>query len=238
MPTLAEVLTQKLIGSFSEEERAQMDDAANQILGVLRQVKKAAEMRVSAAVGAVKQAKIDHERAALLCLYHRRHKWKKADLVRLNTYRLNKAARTRVAALVASKRLGRGSIVPYQSLTERLTTTGRYFVKLFDPTTSGHERIKLLKLHSSWWPQFIEMTYRGEYKRLKIVGVSAPSEKAEQAVADVFCVSRSVVRRMCIAVRKDPASRTSISRSLTVAEFKLWMQSGRLPNHDTCEMES
>jgi hypothetical protein len=87
----------------------------------------------------------------------------------------------------------------------------------------------MLKRHKSWWPQFIEMTYRGEYERLKKLGGMAPHEEAEQAVAEAFYISPSSVRRNCVLVRKDPASLYSLSRPITVAEFEMWKQSGQLP---------
>jgi hypothetical protein len=218
-------------------ERARTDEAVNRIWRFFWKVKETTEAIAGTAIRAAAQAEIEHDRAALLRLYRTRHKWKKADIAHLKTYRLNKAARKRVAALAASKLLGRGSTASYTPLGEQLAEVGRYFVKLFDPATPGHERMKLLKSHRSWWQQFVEMTYRGEYERLKKLGAAASSEKAEQAVANAFCISRSSVRRICILVRRDPASLQSKSESLTVANFELWKQSGRRPDHDVCETE-
>jgi hypothetical protein len=231
MKTAAEVFLNEWMKNLTEEERARMDEAANRVWGFIRKATETTEVLANAAIRAAERADIGHDRRMSLRLYHQRHSWKTADLPRLRTYRLNKAARKHVAVLKESSRLGRGSTVPYQSLVELLAEVGRYFARLHDPSTPGHERVRLLKRHNSWWPQFIEMTYRGEYERLRQLGGPAPSEQAEKAVADAFFISCSSVRRNCIHVRRDPASRNSLSDSMTVAEFDMWKQSGHLPHH-------
>lgn len=133
-----------------------------------------------------------------------------------------------MSAIAASKLLGPGFTVPYKPLVERLAEVCKYFIKLFEPATPAHERLRLLKHHDSWWPQFIEITYRGEYKRLKNLGIKAASEEAERSVADVFCISCSTVRRICVQVRKDVPSHDLVSNGWTVSEIRLWKESGCL----------
>jgi hypothetical protein len=231
MKTAAEVFVDEWMQNLPEEERARLDEAANRVWGFIRKVTETAEVLANAAIRAAERADIGHDRGMSLRLYQQRHSWKTADLPRLSTYRLNKAARKRVAVLKKSSRLGRGSTVPYQSLVEQLAGVGRYFARLHDPSMPGHERVRLLKRHNSGWPQFIEMTYRGEYERLRQLGGPAPSEEAEEAVAAAFFISCSSVRRSCIHVRRDPAWRKSLSDSMTLAEFEMWKQSGHFPHH-------
>jgi hypothetical protein len=233
MKTVVEIVIANWIKSIANGDRAHLDEIAKRIQGAIIKGKEIADMVVEASIWAAKRADMDHYRAALLRLYRQRHGWKTADLPRLNTYRLNRAASKRVASLKKSSRLGRGSTMAYQPLVKQLAEVGRYFAALHDPNTPGHERLRMLKRHKSWWPQFIEMTYRGEYDQLKRLGVLAPSEEAERAVAKAFCVSTSIVRRNCIMVRRDPSSRNALSDSITVAEFGAWKLSGRLPEPAT-----
>lgn len=230
MKTVAEVVFAKWFESLTDEDRARMEEVARRACGFIIKVKEAVDAAVDAGVQATTRAIRDHERAGLLRLYRQRHSWKTADLPRLNTYRLNKAAHRRVAALKKSSRLGRGSTLAYQSLFQQLAEAGQYFAALHDPNTPGHQRVRMLKCHKSWWPQFIEMTYRGEYERLKRLGGTAPHEEAERAVAKAFYISPSSVKRNCVLVRKDHTSVDLVSDSMTVAEFEMWKQSGQLPD--------
>lgn len=229
MKTVAELVIAKWIESLTDEDRARMEEAARRVCGFIIKVKEVVDAAVDAGVKATVKANTDHDRAVLLRLYRQRHSWKTADLPRLNTYRLNKAAHRRVASLKESTRLGRGSTLPYQSLLQQLSEAGQYFAALHDPNTPGHKRVGILKRHKSWWPQFIEMTYRGEYERLKKIGGTAPHEEAERAVAEAFFTSTSSIRRNCVMVRNDPAWLDALSHPITVAEFEMWKQSGQLP---------
>lgn len=233
MSTVAEIVVQEWLKSYTPEERARLNAVANQVWDIFRKVKETADSLAAAALRAAERADISHERGELLRIYRQRRKWKKADISRLNTYRLNKAARRRVMALANSRSFGPGTTVPFQTWTEQISNVGQYFVKVFDPSTKSVERLRLLRRHASWYPQFIEMTYRGEYERLKQLGVSAAHDAAEQAVADAFLISREGVRKFCGAVRKDSAAGHTMSTSITVAELEMWKQSGCLPKRDS-----
>lgn len=224
MKTAAKILVEEWVENLTEEERAHI---ANQIAGFICRAINALEALANAAVRAAQHAEVNHSRGALLRVYRQRRKWKTADLSRLNTYRLNKAARKRVAILKLSRPLGPGSTVPYMTLAQQLLAASQYVIQLFDSNTRASERVRLLKQHPSWRSQFIEMTYRGEYQRLKSLGGRSPSEEAERAVADAFYMSAPSVRRECIQARKDPNFCRSIS--LTVAEFEVWKKCGDLP---------
>lgn len=99
MKTVAEVYIQEWMRNLTEEERASLDRVMDQVRGFIRTATDTAKAIANAAVREVEQANIGHDRHALLRLYRQRRSWKTADLSRLDTYRLNKAARKRVAAL-------------------------------------------------------------------------------------------------------------------------------------------
>lgn len=232
MPTVAEIVVREWLKNYTPEERARLDATANQIWAFFRKVKETADSLAAAAIQAAKRADIGHERGQLLRLYRQRRQWKKADMGRLNTYRLNKAARKHVAVLATSRSFGPGATVPFQTWTQQMTAVGKYFGQLFDPNIEGIERLRLLRRHSSWYPQFVEMTYRGEYERLKQLGGPAVHDAAEQIVADAYLISRASVRRFCVEVRKDFAAGHSRSPSIVVSELEIWKQSGQLPERD------
>jgi len=231
MPKEDEINVHAWFNKLSPEKRAQLDAAANQMWDFFRKVKETADYFVAAAAHAAARADRGHERSELLRLYKQRTKWKTADIGRLNTYRLNKGAYKRVAALASSRKLGPGATVPFQTWPEQMAMASKYVMKLSDPQTGGVERLRLLRRHRSWYPQFVEMTYRGEYERLRHLGIPSPYEAAEQAVAEAFLISRASVHRFCVEVRKDFAAGHTMSPGVTVAELEQWKQSGNFPEH-------
>lgn len=159
----------------------------------------------------------------------------KSDLARIETYQINKFARNRVLRLKQSKLVGRGTTMTYYPLTNKLLGIGKYLSEIIDPATLPNRRLFLLKQHPSWWPQFVESTFRGECERLKALHVKSPSASAEEAVAKACCISTSSVRRLCIAVRKDPVSRADPNRAMTVADFENWKKSGEFPSEENMQ---
>lgn len=216
------------IKALPDERKQQLDVIANSLFQFVTKVHQTLEVVSHAIISAVKKAEISHERAALLDLYRSRHKWKKSDLKRIQTYRVNKFAKNRLARLMLTKSLGRGTTVPFMPWPNQILEVGTYFRKLYDPTTTSHERLRLLKFHKTLCPQFIEMTYRGEYRKLKQSRIRGAHEKAEQAVADAFIISRSAVRKAYVSVRKDPNFDFN-SEVLTVFEFNHWKLTGSFP---------
>lgn len=231
MTTVAEIVVEKWLKNFTPKERARLDATANQILGYFQKLKEATDMLANAASQTAQRVERSHERGELLRIYRRRRKWKKADIVRLETYDLNKAARKQVVELATARKLGRGAIKPFKTWSQHMKAVIQYFEKLHDPTIKGNERLRLLRQHRSWYPQFVEMTYRGEYERLKRLGCSAAYDVAEQSVADAFFISRPTVHKLCVDARKRFAVGHAKSPSITVAELGLWKQSGRLSQH-------
>lgn len=231
MATVAEVLVRELMKNVGEEERARLDVAANQLgkqlVNFANDVGRELRAICCTVMRAVEKIEIDHKRGSLLRLYRRRHSWKKADLVRLQTYSLNNAARNLVLKLAASKRVGRGTTIAYEPIAGRLVQVGRFLAELHDSATPPVRRLRMLK-QTTWWPEFVEMTYRGEYQRLKKLGGRATSARAEQAVADAYCISTATVKQLCHSVRKDPAARMAPNPPIEVADFEIWKVSGRL----------
>jgi hypothetical protein len=99
---------------------------------------------------------------------------------------------------------------------------------MHDPATPPLRRLRMLK-QTTWWPEFVEMTYRGEYLRLKHLGGKATSVRAAQAVADACCISTASVNQLCHLVRKDAAAGMTLSRPIEVADFEAWKLTGQLP---------
>ena len=229
MPTIAEIVAQEWLKNYTPKERARLDATAYQMQTFFRKVNETADGLAAAAIQAAKRAETDHERGQLFHLYRQRRKWKKADIGRLNTYRLNKAARKQMAVLADSRIFGPGATAPFKTWTEHMTAMAKYFGQLFDPNIKGIERLRLLRKHSNWYPHFVEMTYRGEYERLKQLGGPAVHDAAEQMVADAFLISRSSVRGFCVEARKDFAAGSSRSPSIIVSELEIWKESGLFP---------
>ena len=228
MATLAELLMKKIFSGLSVEESYNLDIAANKFVKKMLEVKRVADSLAKNITTSVTQLKIGHERASLLQVYRRRHSWKKADLLRLETYPLSTTARNRLARIRASKGRGRGTIPPFQPMDKRLISMGEFLIKLNDPDTSAKERLEMLK-QTRWWPEFVEMTYRGEYFRLRELGVSAPSEEAEKAVGKICNLSPERIRQLCGPVRKEADSSVPMSVSMEAVDLKNWKETGRLP---------
>jgi hypothetical protein len=244
MAKVAEILARALLKDIGEEERMRLDAAANHLGAQLIKFTSDASHLVGAIgnsfVRAIEQTENDYKRGSLLRLYRRRHSWKKADLARLQTYPLNKAARNLVSMLKASKRVGRGTAVAYQPIAERLVLLGRFLKEMYDPATSPQRRLYMLK-QTKWFPEFVEMTYRGEYQKLKRNGGRSVSARAEQAVANAYCISTSTLKQLCSSVRKDAAAGFTMSRPIDVTDFEIWKKTGRFPSegyHTNCAVTS
>lgn len=232
MATIAEILVKSLMKEVSDDERARLDAAANhlamQIVNFANDVKRVVGVISRTVVQAIEQTEIDHRRRGLLQIYRQRHSWKKADLVRLRTYRLNKTALNRFAKLKASKRLGRGTTVAYIPIADHLVAVGKFLVEMHDPATLPLRRLRMLK-QTKWYAEFVEMTYRGEYARMKRLGGKSKSSRAEDAVATAFCISVPTLKQLCCSVRKDAAAGFAMSRPIEVTDFEAWKNNGRLP---------
>src|SRR5450830_152621 len=111
MATVAEILVQTWIGNISDVDRERLDAAANRIGARLvhfaTEVGRAVDTIGRSLAKSIEQTEIDDRRRSLLLLYRQRHSWKTADLARLQTYSLNKAARNRAAKIKALKLVGR-----------------------------------------------------------------------------------------------------------------------------------
>jgi hypothetical protein len=233
MVKVGEIFAQALRKAVTAEEQIHLDGVANsletQLVKFASDANRMAEAFGHFVIREVEKIEDDYKRSNLLSLYRRRHVWKKADLSRLQTYPLNKAARHLVAKLQASKRVGRGTTVAYQTIAERLVMMRGFLKELFDPTTLPNRRLYLLK-QTRWWPGFVEMTYRGEYLKLKREGGRSPSARAEQAVASICLISTATLKQLCSEVRKEAAAGLPLSGSLEVSDFAIWMETGRLPS--------
>lgn len=235
MATLAELLMKKIFSGLSVEELHSFDIAANKFVKKILEVKRVADSIAENITTSVTQLKIEHECASLLQVYRRRHSWKKADLRHLETYPLSATARNRLARIRALKSRGRGTIPPFQSMDKRLISMGEFLIKLNDPETSEKERLNMLK-QTRWWPEFVEMTYRGEYFRLRELGVAAPSEEAEKAVGKICNLSPERIRQLCGPVRKDADSGVPMSAPMEAVDLKNWKKTGRLPEVDEIKL--
>jgi len=104
----------------------------------------------------------------------------------------------------------------------------QYFTKISNPATPPHIRLKLLK-KTKWYGEFIQMTYRGEYLRLKKIGGRGVSDRAGEAVANAFIISDGKLRVQRWKVNKDAKAGSPMSPPMTVEDFKYWLENGQFP---------
>jgi len=228
MATIAEILFQSMVKNISDEDLARLNDGATRFATWANNFLRQTEEVSNKVVRFIEQEKRGHTRQALLQIYRKRHSWKTADIDRLQTYPLSAVGLRRVAKLKTSKRLGRGSTLDYVSISDGLTNMAQYFTKISNPATPPHIRLKLLK-KTKWYGEFIQMTYRGEYLRLKKIGGRGVSDRAGEAVANAFIISDGKLRVQRWKVNKDAKAGSPMSPPMTVEDFKYWLENGQFP---------
>lgn len=228
MATIAEILFQSMVKNISDEDLARLNDGATRFVTWANNFLRQAEEVSNKVVRFIEQEKRGHKRQALLQIYRKRHSWKKADIDRLQTYPLSAVGLRRVAKLKTSKRLGRGSTLGYVSISDGLTNMAQYFAKISNPATPPHIRLKLLK-KTKWYGEFVEMTYRGEYLRMKKDGEKRVSDRAGEAVIKAFRISDGKLRVLRWKVNKDFKTGSPMSPPMCVEDFEYWLKNGQFP---------
>jgi hypothetical protein len=167
-----------------------------------------------------------HIRGERLRAYHRRARWKKSDVSALKTLGVNVAAQKRMERLTGR---GRPVVKDHQPLELVIESKLKAFV-LFSPGATPQQRKEALKL----WPYYeenVEALYRGEHAFAKQNRVSAPASHAEANVAAALIISPDTVHRISNKVRRKrkEGQDTANFPPMTVAEFKVWMATGKDP---------
>lgn len=230
MVDVAHFIAQKLFEKFSEEETENLGRVASEVATTILELGLGIGTILQKSMANAVQSGVDYERSRLLYIYTRRRTWKKSDIARLETYRLNKVARNILSQLEASKKgLGRGTIPPYSPLEEVLIAKGRLMVTLIQAETLPKDRLYALQ-QTPWWPGFVEMTYRGEKLRLQKLKRVAPAFEAEKNVGDSCHLSRERIRQLSGQIRKDASAGHPPSTPIDVADFENWKKTGRLPD--------
>lgn len=178
-------------------------------------------------ISAAKDAECRHHRAQLLAAYRRRHRWKTSDRQRLKSLRPRAAARKRMERLTGK---GRPVVTAYQSLAEVIVTKVRAFQILFDPASSPHSRKKAFR-HWPWRDHYVEALYRGEYALARAQGAAGPSDHAERLIGSALGMSASSVHSICGHIRRMRKEWEVAANfpAMTLAQHKVWMQTGTHP---------
>ena len=171
-------------------------------------------------------AEEQHLRGERLRAYQRRASWKKSDVPALKTLGVNVAAQKRMERLTGR---GRPVVKGHQPLELVIESKLKAFA-LFCPDATPQQRKNALKL----WPYFdenVEALYRGEYALAKQNGVSGPASHAEANVAAALAISTATVHAISGKIRhkRKEGEDTANLLPMTVAEFEVWMATGKDP---------
>lgn len=236
MTTIGDVLVRSWINNLSKTELEHCDAVVRKMSTKIAQVGSFLVSARNLLDHKMERMEEDYDRKSRLHIYRQRRFWKKSDISRLNNYpQLNKPARNRIDKIRKSKSLGRGKTIPYVRLAQRLATNWNFLIEMFDPDTLPHQRLKLLK-KTKWFPRYVEATYRGEYQKLKRLGVQrcyqqSVSQQTEEAVAKIFRITVPHLKRLGWIVRRDAPDVSERCRPREIQEIETWLKSGRFQEY-------
>lgn len=163
-------------------------------------------------------------RAQRLAALRLRHLWKLSDRKRLEALGITLTPRQ----LQRLSGTGRPSVRDLRSPVIPFLRSIAAVQVLFQPGSSRQQRIKALK-QCHWWPHHVEALYRGERTENRF-----KSDQAEQAVGRELGISPAVVRKLCQRIRQERRRWDGAANfpSMTLKEFRAWMNSGVNPRLD------